>query len=280
MRWDRDHFSNNVEDRRGQGPARAGMGVFGLLPYFARFGWKGIAVFAVLAGAVSFVGTQDGSQREGTVGSAEEQEMARFVGFVLDDVQATWQRVMPGRYRDAKLVLFRGATQSACGLGQSQMGPFYCPADQKVYIDLVFYRELHERFGAPGDFAQAYVIGHEIGHHVQHLLGKSGEVHEAPEYLQKGAEGLSVKLELQADCYAGVWAHDAQKRNLLEAGDVDEALAAAAAIGDDRLQKQSQGRVTPETWSHGSAAQRAFWFKRGLEAGKPAACDTFAEATR
>jgi predicted metalloprotease len=203
--------------------------------------------------------------------------MAKFVSAVHLDVENTWRQIMPGgRYTDSRLVVFRGATQSGCGVGQSQMGPFYCPVDRNAYIDLSFYEDLRSRLGAPGDFAQAYVIAHEIGHHVQNLLGTSDMVHEAPARAQKGAGGLSVKLELQADCYAGVWAYHANKRGILETGDVEEALAAAAAIGDDRLQKQGQGSVTPETWSHGSSEQRAFWLKRGMASGDPASCYTFA----
>lgn len=280
MRWDRDHVSSHVEDRRGQGPARAGMGIFGLLPFFARFGWKGMLVFGALAGAMYFAGGRS-SDQQGATGNAEQNEAARFVGYVLDDTQNTWQALMKGQggYQPARLVLFRGSTVSGCGMGQSQMGPFYCPADKKVYIDLSFYDDLQRRFGAPGDLAQAYVIAHEIGHHVQNLMGTSDKVHKAPAHKQQGAAGLSVKLELQADCYAGVWAADAQRRGLLEVGDVEEALTAAEAIGDDRLQKQGQGRVTPETWSHGSSKQRAQWFRRGLETGDPAQCNTFADAS-
>lgn len=280
MRWDKDHVSSDVEDRRGQGPVRssAGMGIFGLLPFFARFGWKGIVVFGLLAGGAYMFGGQSGTTTsEQAVNAPEEQELFRFVSFVFDDTQSTWARLYPGRFSKAGMAVFRGATQSECGVGERQMGPFYCPVDSKVFLDLSFYEELRSRFGAPGDFAQAYVIAHEMGHHIQNLMGTSDKVHAASARAQKGAEGLSVKLELQADCYAGVWAHDAQKRNLLEVGDVDEALAAAAAIGDDRIQKQGQGRVTPETWSHGSSAQRARWLKVGLASGDMKACDTFGE---
>ncbi len=279
MLWDRDHVSRNVEDRRAEGPVRqAGAGIFGLLPFFARFGWKGLVVFGLLAGGMYLFG-DTGTTRRGAVPSApQEDEAVRFDSAVLDDAQTTWGRVLSGgRYHDAKLVVFRGSTRSGCGIGQSEMGPFYCPRDERVYIDLSFYDDLRARFGAPGDFAQAYVIAHEIGHHVQNLLGTSDKVQRAPAHAQTGATGLSVKLELQADCYAGVWAHDAQRRKLLEIGDVDEALAAAAAIGDDRLQRQGQGHVSPETWSHGSSEQRARWLQRGMKSGDPAQCNTFAE---
>jgi predicted metalloprotease len=208
--------------------------------------------------------------------------MVEFVSFVLDDAQKTWTQLFQQKgadYRHAKLVLFRDATRSGCGLGQSAMGPFYCPNDQRVYIDLSFYEELRQRFGAPGDFAQAYVITHEIGHHVQHLLGTDRKLQEASEGEQQGENGLSVRLELQADCYAGIWAHSTEQRSLLEAGDIDEALKAASRIGDDALQKQSTGTVRPETFTHGSSEQRVRWFKRGYQTGDLAACDTFAART-
>jgi hypothetical protein len=192
----------------------------------------------------------------------EEERLVSFVSFVLDDAQSVWEQEMGSSYRPAKLVLFRDAVQSACGFAESATGPFYCPGDEKVYIDLGFYQELQQRFGAPGDFAQAYVLAHEIGHHVQNLLGTQ-------------AEGSSVRLELQADCYAGVWAHSTARRELLEQGDVEEGLGAAAAVGDDRLQRMGGGRVVPESFTHGSSEQRQQWFRRGLERGRPDACDTF-----
>jgi hypothetical protein len=178
-------------------------------------------------------------------------------------------------YRRAKLVLFTDSTSSACGIGQAAMGPFYCPADEQVYIDLGFYEALRSRLGAPGDFAQAYVIGHEIGHHVQNLLGTERRLREAQRQRGSDRNALSVRMELQADCYAGVWAHGARKRGLLEGGDVEEALGAAAAIGDDRLQGRAGRATNPETWTHGSSEQRTTWFRRGLEAGSPDSCDTF-----
>ena len=205
----------------------------------------------------------------------EEERLVSFVGFVLDDAQNTWRKLAGGQYRDAKLVLFRDAVQSACGFAESATGPFYCPADEKVYIDLGFYEELQRRFGAPGDFAQAYVLAHEIGHHVQNLLGTEAEVREARTRRADLANELSVRLELQADCYAGVWAHSTAQRELLESGDVEEGLGAAAAVGDDRLQRMGGGRVVPESFTHGTSEQRQEWFRRGLESGRPESCDTF-----
>ena len=182
---------------------------------------------------------------------------------------------MGAQYQDARLVLFRDATETACGYGQAATGPFYCPGDGKVYIDLGFFQELRDRFRAPGDFAQAYVLAHEIGHHVQNLLGTSGQVHRAQQQNQGNANALSVALELQADCYAGVWGNTAAQQGILDAGDVEEGLGAAAAVGDDRLQKMSTGRVSPESWTHGSSTQRMQWFRRGFEGGDPRQCDTF-----
>jgi len=203
------------------------------------------------------------------------------MSFVLDDVQNIWAREFTrlGReYERAKLVLFTDVVRSGCGGADAAAGPFYCPEDRKVYIDLAFYNDLKNRFGAPGDFAQAYVLAHEIGHHVQHLLGLAGQVREGQQARPDRAAALSVRLELQADCLAGVWAHSTNERRLLEEGDVEEALAAAAAVGDDRIQKQAGGRVTPETWTHGSAGQRVGWFRRGLESGRLQDCDTFRTA--
>jgi predicted metalloprotease len=191
----------------------------------------------------------------------------------------TWTKKFAERkepYRHAKLVLFTDSTQSGCGYGSASTGPFYCPVDERVYIDLGFYRELAHRFGAPGDFAQAYVIAHEIGHHVQNLLGISERVHRAPRSEQRGATSLSVRLELQADCFAGVWGNSTAQRQLLESGDVEEALGAASAIGDDRLERQAGGTVAPETWTHGSSTERVRWFRRGYDGGRIEGCDTFA----
>jgi predicted metalloprotease len=210
--------------------------------------------------------------------SPEEEPEIEFVSFVLDDAQSTWERLFQARgesYRHAKLVLFRDAIQSACGFAQTATGPFYCPADEKVYIDLGFYDELKQRFGAPGDFAEAYVLAHELGHHVQRLMGTEARVREAQERRPELANEYSVRLELQADCYAGVWGHETAQRQILEAGDVEEGLQAAAAVGDDRIQRMSGQGVHPEAFTHGTSEQRVGWFKRGLQSGRPEDCDTF-----
>jgi predicted metalloprotease len=210
--------------------------------------------------------------------SAREEPEVVFVSQVLDDAQATWARILPqygAQYHDAKLVLFRDATDTGCGTGQAAMGPFYCPLDQKVYIDLGFYDELRTKFGATGDFAQAYVIAHELGHHVQHLLGTDAKVRRAQEQNPSTANQYSVRLELQADCYAGVWGRSTEQRNKLDPGDIDEGLNAAAAVGDDRILAQSGQRVNTDSFTHGSAAQRSSWFRKGYESGDPRACDTF-----
>lgn len=282
MRWDPDHHSADLIDHRGEGgPA---IGWLAILLMFLRspLGWIGAAVFMIV-----WVASQLGAglQRVGATGSSGGQgsdEQAAFVGYVLDDVQDTWERKFPdaaldpsASYERAKLVLFTGTTTTACGFGDVATGPFYCPTDRQVYIDLAFYDQLHRRLGAPGDFAQAYVIGHELGHHVQNLLGTSERVARAPRSAQRGAEGLSVRLELQADCYAGVWANDAAQRRLIEMGDIEEALRATAAIGDDRLQTMSQGTVSPDSFSHGTSVQRAHWFERGYRSGDPSSCNTF-----
>jgi predicted metalloprotease len=207
--------------------------------------------------------------------SAAEEPEVRFVSFVLDDVQNTWAGVLPNygaRYHPARLVLFRNSTDSGCGTAQSVMGPFYCPVDERVYLDLGFFDELKQRFGASGDFAQAYVIAHELGHHVQHILGTDAQIRRAEESNPEQANQLSVRLELQADCYAGVWAHSTQQRRLLQQGDIDEALNAAAAVGDDRIQQRSTGRINVDSFTHGSAAQRSASFRRGFESGDPRSC--------
>ena len=210
--------------------------------------------------------------------SAREEPKVVFVSQVLDDVQATWADAFKGAgsgYQDAKLVLFRDGTNSGCGAAQSAMGPFYCPLDQKVYLDLGFFDELERRFKAPGDFAQAYVIAHELGHHVQHLLGTDARIRDAQRSDSRSANQLSVRLELQADCFAGVWAHSAAERNKLETGDIDEGLNAASAVGDDRIQQQTTGSVNVDSFTHGSAQQRTQWFRRGYDSGSTKSCDTF-----
>jgi hypothetical protein len=204
-----------------------------------------------------------------------EEELVDFVSFVLDDVQKTWRQNLGADYRDARLVVFTDAIRSACGFAQSATGPFYCPADMKVYIDLGFYDQLDRRFGAPGDFAQAYVIAHEIGHHIQRILGIEEQVRQAQRQNPRAANDLSVRMELQADCLAGVWGRSAAERGLLEPGDVEEGIGAAAAVGDDRIQQRTAGYVNPDAFTHGSAAQRVQWFRRGLETGDYRTCDTF-----
>ncbi|HTE50041.1 MAG TPA: neutral zinc metallopeptidase [Kofleriaceae bacterium] len=280
MRWDRGHNSPNVEDHRGEGGG-GGMGGLGLLlPLAGRFGWKGILIALVVLGLLRYGNcggamcsggaADDGERRPGATSGAgakkSDDELFRFVGFVLDDAQAFWQEEFKGageRYRNARLSVFTDSVRSGCGNASSAVGPFYCPVDQKVYIDLSFYRELQRRFGAPGDFAQAYVIAHEIGHHVQRLRGVLGG--------DEGNKG-SIKTELQADCLAGVWAKSAEKRNMLEAGDLSEGMTAAAAVGDDAIQKKSGGEITPETWTHGSSDQRQAAFQRGYDGGRMKSC--------
>jgi len=208
----------------------------------------------------------------------EEERLVDDLGKALDDLQGTWARLLPGQYRKSTLVLFRGATPSACGMGESAMGPFYCPGDQKVYLDLQFFSDLDRRFGAPGDFAQVYVVAHEIGHHVQNLLGVERQVRALQQRSPAQANQLSVLMELQADCFAGVWGHSTAQRGIMESGDAEEGLRAAAAIGDDTLQRQTSGRVRPESFTHGSAAQRVEWLRRGLQTGDVRACDTFRAA--
>ena len=279
--------SSNVEDRRGQGGRRVGgrgkvgIGTVVLVLVAMYFGIDPSVVLdtATLVQPPAVESSQPSAPR-----SAAENELARFSSMVLADTEDTWGPIFQSegrQYEAPRLVLFTGATRSACGVGQAEMGPFYCPADHKLYLDLSFFDDLHRRVGAPGDFAQAYVIAHEVGHHVQNLLGISDQVQQAR---QRGSERegklLSVRLELQADCLAGVWAHHADRtRQILEQGDVDEALRAASAIGDDRIQKQTQGHVTPDSFTHGSAVQRVRWFRVGLERGDRRACDTFSAAS-
>jgi predicted metalloprotease len=282
MRWQRGYRSQNVEDRRAS-PVRRGAGIgLGGLAIMAvislLMGQNPVTVLMQLLGAASQGAEMTASAPMTEAEKAAQEESYSFVNFILDDTQATWREILPAAgatYQDAKLVVFRDATETSCGLGQAAMGPFYCPGDQQVYIDLTFYDELRERFGAPGDFAQAYVIAHEIGHHVQNLLGIEPKVRAAQRQDPSQANDLSVRMELQADCLAGVWGHSAAQRGKLEAGDLEEGLNAAAAIGDDRLQQQASGRVSPESFTHGTSAQRMQWLRRGLESGKVEACDTF-----
>ncbi|HUS19033.1 MAG TPA: neutral zinc metallopeptidase [Terriglobales bacterium] len=277
MRWTPGGRSGNLEDQRGGGGFGGGglkLGIGGtLLLLILSFIFKQ-DFFAMLDGG------QAGSPQEQSrpVNDPQEEPMVQFVSFVLDDTQATWKQVFAnngGQYRDAKLVLFREGVRSACGTAPSAVGPFYCPGDEKVYVDLSFYDELKQRFGAPGDFAQAYVLAHEIGHHVQHLMGTDKKVRQAMENNPGAKNQYSVRMELQADCYAGVWGHATNQRKILEAGDVDEAMNAASSIGDDRLQKMGRGQVSPDSFTHGTSAQRKEWFQRGFESGDVSACNTF-----
>ncbi|WMD20936.1 neutral zinc metallopeptidase [Achromobacter seleniivolatilans] len=279
MRLDDSRESDNVEDRRASGPRIGGRGTIGIgtivLALVAMY--FGVDPSVILQMAEGPPATQ---QQAPATRPPVDDPQARFVAKVLGETEDTWsaifQKDLNRQYVAPKLVLFRGATPTACGTGQSAMGPFYCPGDSKVYIDLTFFDELQNRFKAPGDFAQAYVIAHEVGHHVQHLLGISDQVDQLRRRNPAQANALSVRVELQADCFAGLWAQRANAaRNILEGGDVEEALAAATAIGDDRLQKQSQGYVVPDAFTHGSSAQRVRWFKRGLESGNIKQCDTF-----
>jgi predicted metalloprotease len=286
MRWQRRGPSEDLEDRRGESPERGplrlpgGRGsqisLGGALALVAVAWFLGIDPTVLLSGDPGApVGVEPGPA--GPVeASPEEEDLVQFVSFVLDDLQTSWAKLLPG-YRNARLVLFREATHSACGTGQSEMGPFYCPGDEKVYIDLAFYGDLRSRFGAPGDFAQAYVIAHEIGHHIQHLTGIDERARSAQREDPRGANAVSVRLELQADCFAGVWGHHAAQRDVLEPGDVEEGLRAAAAIGDDRIQKMAGRGVQPESFTHGSSEQRVQWLHRGLESGDPEACNTSVE---
>ncbi|MCB9486071.1 MAG: neutral zinc metallopeptidase [Dehalococcoidia bacterium] len=287
-------ISRNIEDRRAQGATGGSMGK-GL-----QMG-GGAGILAIIALVVSLCATQGGGggsgfdltqvfnqlpqaqvapgSKELPPASPQEDQMVEFVSFVLDDIQAVWAeqfRAAGQTYQDATLVLFRGSTSTACGLGSAQMGPFYCPLDQKVYLDLNFFEELATKFGAPGDFASAYVIAHELGHHVQKLTGINDEVRTLQEQNPNQANDLSIRQELQADCFAGVWATSTYERGILDEGDIDEGLRAASSVGDDYIQKElGSGRVNPDTWTHGSSEQRVKWFKTGFESGEPDACDTF-----
>jgi predicted metalloprotease len=278
MRWTRGGASENIEDRRG---VRVGRGVGVGLGGVVILGILSLLTgqnFLALLGPLSEM-TSETTMEEGPIQSTpEEDERVQFVSFVLDDAQATWAKLLPGRYRAAKLVLFRELVRSGCGTAQSAMGPFYCPLDEKAYIDLGFYEDLRTRFGAKGgDFAQAYVLAHELGHHVQHILGIDEQVRRAQQERPDLQNPLSVRMELQADCFAGIWGHSTQQRDILEAGDVDDALNAASAIGDDRIQRRTGGGVQPESFTHGSSEQRVQWFRRGFESGNVEGCDTFAQ---
>ena len=287
MRMDDQRESDNLEDRRGSGMGGGGLRLGG--------GRMGLGTIAIALVASYFLGVNpltvlnmlSGGGMPAIEQSAPatqrppaDDQMAKFVSKVLASTEDTWNEVFRAngqQYQEPKLVLFTGATPTACGTGQSAMGPFYCPGDQKVYIDLAFYRDLKERFKAPGEFAQAYVIAHEVGHHVQHLLGIADKVHQTKQRVsEREGNALSVRMELQADCLAGVWGKRTDTmKNVLEPGDLEAALTAASAIGDDRLQQQSQGRIVPESFTHGSSEQRVRWFRKGFETGDMNQCNTF-----
>ena len=278
MRWENLRRSSNVQDQRASGGGGAGRIVAG----------GGIGTIVLVVAALFFgvdpsaiLGGSSSGAAPAVAPTPADDRLADFTSAVLASTEDVWNerfRASGSAYREPNLVLFRGAVNSACGRAGASVGPFYCPADQKAYIDLSFYGDLRERLGAPGDFAQAYVIAHEVGHHVQNLMGTSTAVRQAQRGAREAeANALSVRLELQADCYSGIWAHHADKRsNILEAGDVEEALGAASAIGDDTLQRKSTGQVRPDSFTHGTSAQRVKWFRTGLETGDVAACDTFA----
>lgn len=288
MDWKPGGVSDDVEDRRDSsgGGGFSGMGLGG-----RHIGIGGFLVLLVLSfvfhrNLFTLISGDVEPDRPAAVSSQAAKEAqtieVQFVSFVLDDAQGTWQNLLPAQggaqYRHAKLVLFRDSIDSACGQAESATGPFYCPEDEKVYLDLGFFDELKSRFGAPGEFAQAYVIAHEIGHHVQKLLGIESKVQRIRAGNPAQANPLSVRLELQADCFAGVWANSTKQRNIIDQSDVEAGMRAAAAVGDDRLQKMATGHVSPESFTHGSSRERTQWFQAGLNSGRVSACDTFASA--
>jgi predicted metalloprotease len=283
MRWTPGGVSNDVEDDRsssggggGGFPGGIHIGIGGILIILVlSFIFKRDLLTPFLGGSSTTESTQSAPATPQQ--SAAEDREVKFVSFVLDDVQSTWTKIIP-QYRHAKLVLYRGGIDSACGLAQTATGPFYCPGDEKVYLDLSFFNEMQNRLGAPGEFAQAYVIAHEIGHHVQKIVGTERKVRQEVESNPRMANAISVRVELQADCYAGVWANSTQQRDLLEQGDVESAMNAAAAVGDDHLQKMQTGRVMPDKFTHGTSAQRTYWFKQGFTSGSPNSCDTFSSS--
>ena len=283
MRWQGGRRSGNIEDRRsvraGPGMALGGGGLLIALLVATLFGADPMQLLSIVLEGGGGVPVEE-TQTQGPADTANDPE-ADFVSVVLADTEDVWRKLFTDagqRYADPRLVLFRDQVRSACGFASAAVGPFYCPGDSKVYLDLAFFQELSRRFGAPGDFARAYVVAHEIGHHVQNLSGLSEEVHRRQQSLSREeGNALSVRVELQADCYAGVWAHHANvDRKILEPGDMEEALGAATAIGDDQLQRHAQGYVVPESFTHGSSAQRVRWFRRGFDTGAPGKCDTFA----
>ena len=286
MKWTPGGESGDIEDRRDEsggggfqfGGIHLGIGgtiVLAILSFVFRTN-----LFTLLGGGTGTSNTA--VSRPDPTRDAAEKPLVDFVSFALDDTQNTWTKILPQQagvpYRHAKLVLFRDYTQSGCGSAESATGPFYCPEDEKVYIDLGFFDELNRRFGAPGQFAQAYVLAHELGHHIQKLTGIEAKVRQLQESNSRDAKPLSVRLELQADCFAGIWASSTQQRGLLEKGDVESALGAASAVGDDRLQKMSTGHVSPESFTHGSSEQRMRWFSTGLDKGAISSCNTFSQS--
>ena len=288
MKWTPGGTSQDIEDRRDEGGGGGGFQLGGM-----HLGIGGALILLVLSivfkqnffallGGGGVGPTSPAMSHPDSARDQQEQPLVQFISFVLDDTQKNWDQLLPeqaGRaYRHARLVLFRNYTQSGCGSAESATGPFYCPEDEKVYIDLGFYDELSQRFGAPGQFAQAYVLAHEIGHHVQKIVGIESRVRQLQASNPRIQNDISVRMELQADCLAGIWAHSTQQRNLLEQGDVESALGAAAAVGDDRLQKMSKGYVSPESFTHGTSAQRMRWFQKGFDSGSIAACNTFDSA--
>ena len=298
MRWKGRRQSSNVEDRQGRGGARlpGGLGRMGAgRPTIRRAGGGGIGfiviivilsfVFGInplelLSGGGGQIAVDPGARQTQTPSSPQvSSEMRDFVATVLAETEDTWNAIFKDgaqQYREPTLVLFSGAVQSACGFASAASGPFYCPGDQKVYIDLAFYDQLRRQFQAPGDFAQAYVLAHEVGHHVQNLMGVLPKFNQMRRPMSTSeANAMSVRVELQADCFAGIWAHHTKRRDLLDPGDIREGLRAAAAIGDDRLQRRAGAPPNPETWTHGSSKQRVTWFTKGLNSGKPSVCDTF-----
>jgi predicted metalloprotease len=295
MKWTPDGDNQDVEDRRDESGGEGGGGGFGFGGVHIGIGGAIVLLilsfvfrtnFFALLGGGSAGPTRSSVSRPGpgqpNAGrDAAEKPLVQFVTHVLHDTQNTWTTLLPEQtgkpYHHATLVLFRNATSSGCGTAEEATGPFYCPNDEKVYIDLDFYDELKRRFGAPGEFAQAYVLAHELGHHVQNILGIERKVRQMQGGNPRAQNPLSVKMELQADCFAGIWAHTTQERGLLEKGDIESALGAAAAVGDDRLQKQATGHVTPDSFTHGTSAQRMMWFRKGFDSGTIAACDTFGQ---
>jgi len=275
MELGNERSSGNVEDRRGMGGVVGGGIGVGTLVIAVIAYFLGIDPTTVIDASQQLQQAAPSQQQRGKEGAPTDQ-MGQFVSKVLASTEDVWTQLFRAngrQYRDPKLILYTGSTRTACGVGQAAMGPFYCPNDEQLYIDLAFYDDLRKRFGAPGDFAQAYVIAHEIGHHVQKQLGIMDRLQQGSSRSQHNQ--MSVRVELQADCFAGVWGHHTANAHLLDPGDMEEALAAATAIGDDRLQKQSQGYVVPESFTHGTSAQRVRWFKRGMDTGKVSECDTF-----